>query len=166
MVLLSRALAFGVITATYLALGGLNAEQAARIGLLGLADLLVISAWTTRKGTETKIGKACVLAVVFIFLLFMSYHGVLRELFGLAPDDNVVLTALFNSDRTEAGEFIQQQFRPLLKHIALVLGMSFCFALVLRRWPRPRPAMAPALSLGRQWLTVGAFLAFFFPRPS
>jgi heptose-I-phosphate ethanolaminephosphotransferase len=149
------------MTATYLVLGGLNAEQASRIGLLGLVDLLLISAWTTRKGTETKLGKAWVLAAAFVFLLFMSFQGFVREYFGLAPDDNMVMATLFNSDRSEAGEFLEQEFRPMIKHFALVLGLGSLFALVLHRWPRPRPATAPVPSLGRQWATVGAFGVVF-----
>jgi heptose-I-phosphate ethanolaminephosphotransferase len=155
-------LAFSAIALIYLALGWLNLEQTGRLGLLGLADILVVSAWTTRRGTETKTGKACVLAVVILFLLFMSYHGFLREFFGVAADDHAVLSAIFNSDRSEAGEFVQQQARAILKHVAVVLVFTVCFAVLLRFWPAAAGKRgAPGQSRRRGRILVVACLAFF-----
>ena len=158
MALLSRTLVFAAIAILYLAVGWLNLEQAGRLGLLGLADMLAVSALTTRKGTETRLGKACVLAVVFVFLMFMSFHGFLREYFGVAADEDSVMAAIFGSDRTEAGEFLEQHLRALLKHVSIVLVLTFLFAVVLRQWPR---AGAPEPSLRRKWITVGSCLLLF-----
>jgi heptose-I-phosphate ethanolaminephosphotransferase len=160
-VLLSRALAFSAITLIYLGLGWLNYEQVARLGSLGLSDILVVSAWTTRRGTETKVGKFCVLAVVFLFLLFMSYHGFLREFFGVAADDDAVLSAVFNSDRTEAGEFIEQQARTIIKHVAVVLGFTCLFALLVFRWPATAQRGTTGHASRRRWITAAAFLGLF-----
>jgi heptose-I-phosphate ethanolaminephosphotransferase len=161
MLLLSRALAFIAITALYFAAGWLNLEQVARFGLLGLANLLAVSAWTTRKGTETRVGKICVTGIVFMFLSFMSYHGFLREYFGVAADEDTVLGAIFSSDRSEAGEFLEQHARAIFKHAAIACVLTAVFALWLRRRPGATGPSLPPRSVRQGWVTVGVCLTLF-----
>jgi heptose-I-phosphate ethanolaminephosphotransferase len=143
------------------ALGWLNLEQVGRLGLLGVADLLVVSAWTTRRHPETRIGKACVVATWFIFMVFVGYHGFLREYFGMQADDETVIAAFFSSSPSESVEFLEQNARGLLKHLAFVLAATGLFGFLIHRWPLARRRDDPGPTPRQGWITLGACLAVF-----
>ena len=125
MLLVGRIVLFTSVTALYLLLGWLNWSMAGKLSLLGGSALLAVSAWTTRHGYETKVGKSVVLITGACFFVALGFHAFLRDFFGLTPDDTSVTTALFSSDKSEAAEFIQQHARQLTKH---VLGVLLAFA--------------------------------------
>jgi len=161
MLLLPRILGFISVTLLYLLLGWMNWDLGSRVALLGLVALVGISAWTTRNGGETKAAKILVVLSAACFFAMFSFHAFLRDFFGMQPDDANVMGALFGSDKSEASEFIQQNVRPLAKHIAITLLVAGSFACLV--WWKPptkaRPDVASKPARGRA-LAFACAIAF------
>jgi heptose-I-phosphate ethanolaminephosphotransferase len=163
--LISRSVVFAAIIVLYVLLGWLNWLIGARLALLGVTALLAVSAWTTRNGYETKIGKSFVLLTVACFFAALGFHSFLRDFFGVTPNDKNMIAALFGSDKSEVLEFIQQQAWPLAKHVLCsMLAISVFGCLVWRvpavstkqtgGSPRRRGVWIPALALSMVFLLL------------
>jgi heptose-I-phosphate ethanolaminephosphotransferase len=159
--LLGRAFAFCSLPAIYLALGWINWSEAGKLALLGTPAVVAASAWTTRCGAETKAGKRGVLIVAIPFLFLMGFHAFLRDLFGVAADDNVVCDAVFGTNTAEAVEFVQQYSLNLVTHVGIFLACVLGFGCVLHRWPSASHPGTPGRTVGRRRMAAAAFLALF-----
>ena len=146
---------------TYVLFDWLNWEQAGKVALLGAVALLAVSAWTTRDGYETKAGKSLVLLTAACFFVAFGFHAFLREFFGVTPDDNVVTAALFSSDQSEAGEFIQQHARLLAKHIALILLALAIFGCLVWWKPAEKRKARVHVAARRAWKMALGFSMVF-----
>ncbi len=137
MLLIIRVLGWFIILTLYWAMDWLNFLQALKTALLGSLSILALSAWTLRDGREGRVGRSLNLLVVFLFLAISGFHSFLRDVFGVAQDDLIVVEALFNTNPGETTEFIIQNFWPLGKHL-LVAILFAVFYWFLMGW---RPAL-------------------------
>jgi heptose-I-phosphate ethanolaminephosphotransferase len=101
--------------------------------LLGSTAVLAVSGWTHRHGNETRFGRFLVLLTVVPFLALMGYQSFLRQVFGVAPDDGIVNSALFSTDFMEASEFVRQYLREILKHVGAAVAFVLLFGWLLQR---------------------------------
>lgn len=131
--ILSRTLFFIAIPCLYFLFGWLNHVQVAKSALLGALTLLALSAWTSRGGAESRYGRLANILVVLLFLLIIAYQGFLRDIFGVAPDDALAMEAIFNSNGGETYEFIVQNYRAFIKHVAVLLAFFSLFVLFVFR---------------------------------
>ena len=138
--ILSRTLFFIAIPCLYSLFGWLNHVQAGKSALLGALTLLALTAWTNRDGKEGRNGRYANIFVVFLFLLIIAYQGFLRDIFGVAQDDALVMEAIFNTNGGESYEFILQNSRAFVKHLSIFLGFLVLFALLVLRRKSPPPA--------------------------
>jgi heptose-I-phosphate ethanolaminephosphotransferase len=145
--LLSRLAAFLLAPAVYLALDWLNGIQAAQSAVLGAFAVLAVSAWSAshREGWRAGVWPALLVGMPFFFTL--SLQAFLRASFGVAQDDEMVIEALFNTDRGEAGEFLLQNGRAIGSHLAVLAGLVLAYAVALRLGSallrRQTPSRAP-----------------------
>jgi heptose-I-phosphate ethanolaminephosphotransferase len=133
MLLLIRVLGWFLILALYWAMGWLNFLQALKSALVGSLSILALSAWTLRGGQESRVGRSLNLLVVFLFLIICGFHSFLRDVFGVAQDDLIVVEALFNTNTGETSEFIIQHIWPLGKHLLVVI-LASVFYWILMGW--------------------------------
>lgn len=133
MPLFIRALGWFLILTLYWAMGWLNFLQAIKSALVGSLSILAVSAWTLRDGQESRIGRLLNLLVAFLFLVICGFHSFLRDVFGVAQDDLIVVEALFNTNTGETSEFIIQHFWPLGKHLLVVI-LASVFYWILMGW--------------------------------
>lgn len=161
MLLIARIVAFTSVAALYLLLGWLNWSMGFKLALLGATALLAVSAWTTRNGYETKAGKSLVLLTGACFFAALGFHAFLRDFIGVTPDDGYVTTALFSSDQSEAGEFVQQNARQLAKHVLSMLLAFAAFGSLV--WWKPAAAkQTDGLPRRRgAWITAAVFATVF-----
>lgn len=119
----------------YWLMNWLNYSQAGKTALLGAIAVLTISSWTTRsESEETRSGRICNMLVAGPFLLLIAIQAFLRDFYGVAHDDNMVIEALFSTDSSEAGEFLLQNAIGVVKHLGLLTGCSAFFGwLVFKR---------------------------------
>ena len=131
MLLLIRVLGWFLILTLYWAMDWLNFLQALKAALLGSLSILALSAWTLKKGQESRVGRSLNLLVVFLFLIICGFHSFLRDVFGVAQNDLIVVEALFNTNAGETSEFILQNFWSLGKHlIVAILAAAFYWFLM------------------------------------
>jgi heptose-I-phosphate ethanolaminephosphotransferase len=174
MLLLIRALGWFLIITLYWAMDWLNVIQALKTASLGSLTILTISAWTVREGHEAQFGKLFNGLAALLFLGISGYHAFLRDVFGVAQDDMIVVEALFNTNGAEASEFILQNIWYIGKH-TLILVAAFVFYWFLMGW-RPvilerRTASTHYAADSRRWikkipavvLTLLLFLVHFNP---
>ena len=137
MLLVIRTLGWLLILTLYWAMDWLNFLQAIKSAPVGSLFILALSTWTLRDGRENMIGRLLNLLVVFLFLVISGFHSFLRDVFGVAQDDFIVVEALFNTNAGETSEFILQHFWLLGKHL-LVAILATVFYWFLMGW---RPAL-------------------------
>ena len=124
----------------------LNYSQAGKTALLGVVAVLSVSSWTTRfASSESRWGKAWNVVVVFPFLLLIAIQAFLRDFYGVAHDDNIVIEALFSTDSSEAGEFLLQNAIGVVKHLAILAGCTAFFGWIVSRNPGKRNGKRCAL---------------------
>lgn len=133
MLLFIRAMGWVLIVTLYWAMGWLNFLQALKTALLGSLFILALSAWTLRDGRESGVGRSLNLLVVFLFLVINGFHSFLRDVFGVAQNDLIVVEALFNTNTGESSEFIIQNIWSLGKHL-LVAILVVAFYWFLMGW--------------------------------
>lgn len=148
--ILSRTLFFIAIPSLYYLCGWLNHVQAGKSALLGGLTLLALSAWTSRSGRESRNGRLANLLVVLLFMLIIAYQGFLRDLFGVAQDDALVMEAIFGTNSGEAYEFFLQNIIALAKHFAILLVLFSLFTLFLLRQSQRAPASDSLRSRSRR----------------
>ncbi len=132
-----------------------------KVALLGATALLAVSAWTTRKGYETKTGKILVLLTGACFFAALCFHAFLRDLFGVTPDDAHVTTALFSTDGSEVAEFLQQHARQLAKHVLSILLVFAAFGSLVWWKPATGKQTSGAQQCRGNWIPALAFSIVF-----
>ena len=134
MLLITRILGWFMILTLYWAMDWLNFVQVLKTALLGSLSILALSSWTLRDGQENRTGRFLNLLVVFSFLAICGFNAFLRDVFGVAQDDLIVVEALFNTNSGEASEFILQNIWLLSKHLTVVMlaAVFYWFWMV---WP-------------------------------
>ncbi|UCG37834.1 MAG: phosphoethanolamine transferase [bacterium] len=132
MVVLIRTAGFVLIPILYIVFDWLNYVQAGKLALVGLPAVVAVSAWTTGGSAEGRWGRVWNLVAVLLFQVILGYQAFLRDIYGVAQDDIIILDALFNTDGAEVSEFILQNAIYLGKHLAIVLGMAALYWALLR----------------------------------
>src|SRR5262245_11987516 len=128
---------FVLVPALYFLLGWLHWQLGGKLALLGAFAVLAASAWTIRDGYETRLGKSLVLLTSGCFFAMFGFHAFLRDFFGVGPNDNNVIPALFSANKSEIAEFVQQYARPLAKHVFVALLALIIFGSLV--WWKPAP---------------------------
>lgn len=138
--ILSRTLCFIAIPCLYALFGWLNHVQLGKSALLGALALLTVSFWTRRSGEESRRGRLVNVLVALLFLLIIAYQGFLRDIFGVAHDDALVMEAIFGTNGGETYEFILQNSYAFVKHIAIFLVFFVLFASLVFRQSQQLPS--------------------------
>lgn len=157
--ILSRTLCFIAIPCLYALFGWLNHVQLGKSALLGAFALLALSSWTSRNGDESRRGRLANALVALLFLLIIAYQGFLRDIFGVAQDDALVMEAIFGTNGGEAYEFILQNSHAFVKHIAIFLGFFVLFAFFVFR-PSQRPPTTGFSKSRRRTLAITLIVIF------
>lgn len=155
--ILSRTLFFIAIPCLYFLLGLLNHSQLGKSALLGALTILALTAWTNKAGREGRNGRLLNIFVVSLFLLIIAYQGFLRDLFGVAQDDALVMEAIFNSNGVESYEFLLQNVRAIAKHAA-ILSLSVASFTLFTVYPPRCVAVTDSLSSVSRRRTVAVVL--------
>jgi len=131
MVFLYRTAAFITFILVYYGMGWLNIVQVMKTTGMGVLSILAVSAWTLRKGNESRIGRSLNVATVSLFLLLSGFQSFIRDVFGVAHDDILVIDAIFNTNAGEASEFLQQNILYIGKHLVFSLVLIGLYWLVV-----------------------------------
>jgi len=134
--LLVRVLGFLAVPCLYLALNWLNYIQSGKSAVLGVFAVLAVSAWTAGGGEQRQRNDFFWNIVVVVpFFSLLAIQAFLRDYFGVASDDDMVMEALFNTNASEGSEFILQNAPGIGKHLAILAVILVGYALLLR-WSR------------------------------
>lgn len=115
----------------------LNYSQAGKVALLGVVAVISVSSWTTRSEfKESRSGKFFNIVVILPFLLLTAILAFLRDFYGVAHDDTIVIEALFSTDTSEAGEFLLQNVIGITKHLAILAACLTFFGWIVFRNPQ------------------------------
>ena len=99
------------------AIGYLNYSKA---GLFALNALLITGVfWHLRPLISKKWFNYLFLTVIFFMIIFMQFHAVLRDIFGVVQDDYMIIKSIVDTDANESMEFFSQYKFYLLKHIVI-----------------------------------------------
>ena len=121
MLFLIRSTGFITIVTMYGVIGWLNFIQAGKVGFLGTLSILTITSWTNIKGPEGRTGRVLTFITFLLFEGIISFQAFVGDIFGVAHDDIIVIEALFNTDGSEASEFVLQNFSYIGKHMVVML---------------------------------------------
>lgn len=132
---------FVSVPALYFLLDWLHWGVGGKLALLGAVAVLAASAWATRGGYESRAGKSFVIVTGACFFAMFGFHAFLRDFFGVGPNDNNVIPALFSTNESEIAEFVQQYARPLTKHVFAVLLALAAFGSLV--WWKPMAKKHP-----------------------
>ncbi len=136
MLFLIRSAGFITIVTMYGVIGWLNFIQAGKVGFLGTLSILTITSWTNIKGPEGRTGRVLTFITFLLFEGIISFQAFVGDIFGVAHDDIIVIEALFNTDGSEASEFVLQNFSYIGKHMVVMLIVAAVYWLVLGWKPR------------------------------
>ncbi|MDT8367293.1 MAG: phosphoethanolamine transferase [bacterium] len=120
----------------YGVMGWLNFIQAGKVGFLGALSILTVTSWTTKKGQESRPGRVATFITFLLFAGIISFQGFVRDIFGVAHDDIIVIAALFNTDGSEASEFVLQNISYIGKHLVVILIVAGVYWFLLGWKPR------------------------------
>lgn len=127
-----RVLGFLAVPGLYLALNWLNYLQSGKSALLGVFAVLAVSAWSAGRGAlRQRSDFFWNLLVVLPFFCLLAIQAFLRDYFGVASDDEMVMEALFNTNSSESGEFILQNAPGVAKHLVVLVAVLVGYALLL-----------------------------------
>ncbi len=137
----------------------LSANECLKLGVLLAAFLLgiggVLHAWRCRPAAITVL----VRIVVPAFYLDAAVKGFLRGYFGMRPNPNAVLQAMFATDQAETAEFFAHNGVALAQAAGWFVLVTAAVLLADRRLQRWQPARAAAPGLAQKGLA--ACLAVF-----
>ena len=106
-------------------IGYLNYSKA---GLFALNALLITGVfWHLRPKIDKKWFNYLFIFVIFFMIVFMQFHAVLRDIFGVVQDDYIIIKSIVNTDANESMEFFSQYKFYLLKHIAIATIAFFSY---------------------------------------
>jgi len=144
-----RGLSFLAVPGVYLLLGWLNYSQSGKSAALGVLALLATGAWRAgRPPSRGRGGTGWEILVAAPFFVLLALQAFLRDFFGVAHDDEMVLEALFNTNGGEAGEFLLHNGRGIAKHVAFLVVFLLIYGLLLRMGNRYLPPKGPAIAGG------------------
>jgi heptose-I-phosphate ethanolaminephosphotransferase len=147
--LASRGLAFLAVPGAYLLLGMLNYSQAGKSAALGVLALLAMGAWCAgRPPSRSRGGTWREILVAAPFFTLLAMQAFLRDYFGVAHNDDIVVEALFNTNGGEAFEFLLHNSRGIAKHLALLVLFLLLYGLLLRMGNRILPSDGQSTSRG------------------
>jgi len=124
----TKALVFSVFPLTYYLIGYLNHARAGKIALIGV---LLIGSLLALKPYFPDSKKLRYLTFFTLLVLFvnMSFHAGLKDIFGVAQEENAIMAAIFSTDQSESTEFFLHYRWYLIKHTVLCFVL---FTLYLR----------------------------------
>lgn len=111
----------------------LNYTRAGKIALMGF---LMIGTFSSLSMLFSKYRFFKYLLTFFTIIIFlnMSFHAGLRDIFGIAQDDIMIMQTIFGTDANEIKEFLIQYKFFLLKHIFIFIStLSMYHIFVLSR---------------------------------
>ncbi|MGB5198029.1 MAG: phosphoethanolamine transferase [Candidatus Deferrimicrobium sp.] len=147
--LASRGLAFLAVPGAYLLLGLLNYSQSGKSAVLGVLALLAAGAWCVgHPPSRRRRGARWEILVAAPFFALLAIQAFLRDYFGVAHNDEIVVEALFNTNGGEATEFLLHNSRGIAKHFALLVLFLLLYGLLLRVGNRILPSTGPVISRG------------------
>jgi heptose-I-phosphate ethanolaminephosphotransferase len=154
--LAGRGLFFLVIPGAYLLLGWLNYSQSGKTAALGVLAVLATGAWSAgRPPSRAGGGWGWEILVAAPFFILLAIQAFLRDYFGVAHDDEIVVEAIFNTNGDEAAEFLLHSGRGIAKHAALLGVFLLLYGLLLRIGDRFLPPQGPAIAGGDGEVSVG-----------
>jgi heptose-I-phosphate ethanolaminephosphotransferase len=136
MLFLIRTLGFITIVTIYGVIGWLNFIQAGKVGFLGTLSILTVTSWTNIRGQEGRPGRVLTFITFLLFQGIILFQAFVRDIFGVAHDDIIVIEALFNTDGSEASEFVLQNISYIGKHLVVMLVVAGMYWLILGWKPR------------------------------
>jgi heptose-I-phosphate ethanolaminephosphotransferase len=122
---LKKSLLFVSIVLFYLLLGYLNYTRAFKIAFMGFFFIFLLE--VLKSYFYTKPFKILFYSILSILFLNLGFHAVLRDMFGVAQEDILVIQSIFNTDIQESKEFIFQYKWYLLKHLTILLSSFFLY---------------------------------------
>jgi len=128
-----KGLIFIFIVVVYLLMGYLNYTRSFKIAFIGFFSILFFDA--LRSYFHSKVFQYIFYFVAFVLFLNLGFHAVLRDMFGVAQEDILVMQSIMNTDIQESKEFLFQYKWHLLKHL-FVICISFIFFIIFAFRPK------------------------------
>jgi len=126
------ALLFGLFVLAFYFLGYINYARAGKLAITGMSTIGLL-AILSKKYHPTKILHYLLLVTSFILFTNLSFQAGMRDIFGVAQDEMMIMKAIFGTDMQESYEFWLQYKPYLIKHLLLLLvsfGTFYILALV------------------------------------
>ena len=118
------ALFFILFPLAFFLLDFINYSRAAKIAITGMTTVGLLYTLSKKYNTSSFL-KYLLVIVSFILFLNLSFQAGLRDIFGVAQDEMMIMKAILGTDMQESYEFLLQYRHFLTKHI-LILIFSFC----------------------------------------
>ncbi|VVD91556.1 phosphoethanolamine transferase [Pandoraea nosoerga] len=147
--------------ATFWALGMLSINEfgkSAALMMTALPGLAGLCLWLRAPRAWLS---ATALGVLAIFFLDAATKGFLRDYFGMRPNHLLVLQAVFNTNPSEAGEFLVHHWRDVFEASAAFAAIMASVAALERRLSRAEAARRPTPMRRGGKIAVATLLAGF-----
>jgi len=118
---IGQAFVFALFPLGFYLYGYLGYSRALKIALIGMAVIGSLGALRARYPTS-HIYRYLLPIASFIIFANMSFHASMRDIFGIAQDDMMIIKALFGTDAQESWEFVIQYRYYIFKHISILLA--------------------------------------------
>jgi heptose-I-phosphate ethanolaminephosphotransferase len=109
----------------------INYSRAGKIAITGMATIGLLTA-LSKKYTTIHFIRYLLIFMSFVFFANLSFQAGMRDIFGVAQDEMMIMKAIFGTDMQESYEFWLQYKPYLIKHLLLLLfsfGIFYFFAL-------------------------------------
>jgi len=122
---LKKASLFLVIVLLYFLLGYLNYTRALKISAFGFFAIGFFSSLQTLY--KNRLTNFLLITVALLAFSNLLFHSILRDIFGVAQDDLIVIQAIMDTDSSETKEFFLQYYSYLIKHIILIIVVGYSY---------------------------------------
>ncbi len=129
---IKKALFFLLFPLFFYLIDYLNYSRAGKIALIGFLSIGLIYS-LKQSFPNNKFLRFFTPFFILILLLNMSFHGALRDIFGVEQDDIMVIQSIFSTDIQESREFFLQYQTYILKHTLIFISMYILYFFIVNK---------------------------------
>ena len=123
-------LLFTLYPILFWATGYLGFSHAGEIAITGVGSI-ALATLISQVWHRYSIARVVPIVVSLVFFLYMSFFGALRDIFGMAQDNMMVMQAIYGTDSSEALEFFDQYWIYIIKHLIIFIVAFGSYYLLL-----------------------------------
>jgi len=153
---LIHALLFGVFPVTFYLLDFINYSRAGKLLITGMATIGLLSALAEKY--RSSLPRWLLFFVSLVLFANLSFHAGMRDIFGVAQDEMMIMKSILSTDGQESYEFWLQYKPYLIKHLLIFVfsfGLFYLLALKPSTKKQHIPISAAILSFWILFFIIG-----------